>query len=94
MAKMPVPNPSATIPESNGKAVLIHKLYVWHSVNISSRHATYDDLLTVSLVFEVAVRGEPLVHADEDDDHESVEDEPGHHEAAPPLGPRGADDGE
>ena len=51
-------------------------------------------ILTISFVFEVAVRGEPLVHADEDDDHESVEDEPGHHEAAPPLGPRGADDGE
>ena len=45
-------------------------------------------------MFEVAVRGEPLVHADEDDDHESVEDEPGDHEAPAPLGPGCADDGE
>ena len=43
-------------------------------------------------MLEVAVRGEPLVHSDEDDDHESVEDEPGDHEAPAPLGTGRADD--
>ena len=43
-------------------------------------------------MLEVAVRGEPLVHADEDDDHESVEDEPGDHEAPAPLCTGRADD--
>ena len=43
-------------------------------------------------MLEVAVRGEPLVHSDEDDDHESVEDEPGDHEAPAPLCTGRADD--
>ena len=44
------------------------------------------DVLTISLVFEVTIGGEPLVHSDKDDDHKSIEDEPGDHEPPTPLG--------
>ena len=50
--------------------------------------------LTISFVLEVTVWGEPLVHSNEDDDHESVENEPGDHEAPAPLGTGCTDDGE
>ena len=43
-------------------------------------------------MLEVAVRGEPLVHSDQDDDHKSVEDKPGHHEAPAPFGTGCTDD--